>query len=319
MPMPLFLTIENHCFHTFKAKFLVLLCVTFFTCSAVSQVQMSDDESAICQKLQPPKDKPELLVDWLLQNDFKLKQEGCWQTHIRLGARGMEDAGMQSRFLDRARIALNVASSYFYLGDYDNCRKLAEEASNYAREHKDWKEYITSLYLLSGVSRAQGRKEAVYFAEKGMEELKKHQPNDRYLKAKILYNLGGALSDLAEPDLDRARIAMMESHTLYHELNNQYEIVRSGLRLARIDYLKGEYISALAVIQSVEVHLERPRSRMLYRYMMAKILHRMKKWDRAKTEALESLAWADRLNAKVDEERTRVLLGAIDNKTFVKD
>ncbi|WP_236631462.1 tetratricopeptide repeat protein [Endozoicomonas numazuensis] len=319
MPKPLFLTGVDFWFCQFKVRCFVLLCVVLFTQSSVSQLQVSDEEPVICQKLKPPKNKPEQLVDWLLKNGHRLKHEGCWKSHISLGTRGMEEAAKQSRFLDRARIALNLSSSYFCLGDYDSCRKLAEEASHYAREHKDWKEYITSLYLLSGVSRAQGRKEAVYYAEKGMEELQKHQPDDHYLKAKILYNLGGALSDLEEPDLDRARAAMMESHSLYHGLKNQYEIVRSGLRLARIDYLKGNYISALAVIQSVEVHLERPRSRMLYHYMMAKILHRMKKWGRARTEALESLAWADRLKAKVDEERTRTLLDAIDNKTFVKD
>ncbi|WP_062270559.1 hypothetical protein [Endozoicomonas arenosclerae] len=318
MPQLLFLNFD-HCFLKHVSKHLVFLWLLLFIDPAFSQEQKSNEEPAICQKLKPPRNKPEKLVDWLLENGHRLKQEGCWQSHIRYGTRGMEEAAMKSRFLDRARIALNVSSSYFYLGDYDNCRKLAEEAGNYAREHQDWKEYITSLYLLSGVSRAQGRKEAVLFAEKGLEELKKHKPDDAYLKAKILYNLGGALSDLDEPDLDRARSAMLESHKLYHEMNNQYEIVRSGLRLARVDYLKGDYISALAVIQSVEVHLERPRSRMLYHYMMAKILHRMKKWDRARAEALESLAWADRLHAQIDEERSRALLKAIDSKTFVKD
>lgn len=319
MQKPLFLTVSKSYFPKYNAKCFVLLCAILFSHEAVGGEQVSDEEPAICQQLQPPESKSEQLVDWLLQNGSKMKQEGCWQTYIQLGTQGMQEAAAQSRYQERVRIAMDVSSMYFYLGDYDDCRKLAEEASNYAHEHEDWDGYVSSLSLLSGVARAQGHKEAIDYAEKGMEVLQKQRSVDPYLEAKTLYNLGAALSDVGEPDLDRARVALVKSYALYHYLNNPYEIVRSGLRLARIDYLDGDYDRALTVIRSIEPLIEGARSQMLYHFMLAKIHHRKKNWGKARAEALESLALADRLNAKVDGERARAWLAAIDNKTFVED
>ncbi|WP_422134771.1 tetratricopeptide repeat protein [Endozoicomonas sp. ALD040] len=324
MPKPFFLTVSKPYFHKYKAKCFVLLCAILFATPSVSG-QASDEDPAVCQKFQPPESKSGQLVDWLLRNGYEMKEQGCWQTYIQLGPQGMQEAAMHSRFQDRVRIALAVASIYFYQGDYDQSRKVAEEASNYAQEHEEWDGYIASLAHLSGVARAQGRDEAALgYTKKGMGVIEKHPPVDPYLKAKTLYNLGAFLSDSNKPDLGRARIALVRSLALYHHLKNHYEIVRTHLRLARIDYLEGHYDSALIVIESVKklealAGAESPRTRMLTHYMAAKVHHRLENWDTARAEVLKSLALSDRMNAREDGKRARALLAAIDNKTFVND
>jgi tetratricopeptide (TPR) repeat protein len=296
-------------------KIILALIVVF----SVQCVTSTAAEPAVCLDLVPLDDDQVDLVGWLIENSRTLKKEGCWQSHITLSKKGMEEADKQRRYREKTEIALQVSSSYFYLGDYKTSRILAEEAGSYAQKHEFRKETIESLYLRSGIARAEGRKEAVDLARQALTQLETHRPDDRYLRAKIYYNLGAAYSDGAEPNLSKARETLLKSNELYHTLNNHYEIVRSGLRLARVDYLKKDYIKALATIQSVEVYLETPRSSMLYHFAMAKILSRLKKWRQAKTEVLQALSLAGSLGASVDQKRAEQLLHAIEQKTTIED
>ncbi|WP_252179020.1 tetratricopeptide repeat protein [Endozoicomonas sp. 4G] len=320
MQKPFFLTVSQPCLHKYKAKWFVFLSAVLFAHAAVAEGQVSNEDPAVCQKFQPPQSESGQLVDWLLRHSLEMKREGCWQAYIQLGPQAMREAAMQSRFEDQVRIALTVASIYFYRGDYDQSRKVAEEACNYAQEHEEWDGYIFSLSQLSAVARAQGRKEAAMeYSEKGMEALEKYRPVGPFLEAKMLYNYGALLSDSDKPDLDRARIVLKRSLALYEVLKDVDEIVRANLRLARIDYLEGKYDRALAVIESVEAIPKSARSQMLYHYLLAKTHHRMEDWEIAAAEALRALALASRMNASEDEKRARALLTAIGNMAFVND
>lgn len=274
-------------------------------------------EPARCLEMAPLVDDQVDLVSWLLKEGESLKKAGCWLTHVRLGEQALKEAAKKHRLVDRTRLAIQLASSHFYLGQYQQAKALAEEARVSADRQFLWKELIESLYLLSACERVAGHPDAVKLAKEALGILEKKVPDQLFLRAKVLYNLGAAYSDGEDKDLPRARAALQEANSIYRQLDQPYDVVRTGLRLARVDYLKKNYASAFKEAKSLEPLLSDPRSHMLYHYQLGKILHRQKKWSQARSEAQQALSYARSLEARADQDRCEKLLEAIRSKTFV--
>ncbi|MRI32268.1 hypothetical protein EOPP23_04575 [Endozoicomonas sp. OPT23] len=250
------------------------------------------------------------LVDWQLENNIELKKQGCWKVQLKYGRQAILQAVKEKRYLAKAQIELQLSSSEFFLGNYSESLELAESAEAFAKQHSRWREYIESLYLKSGVYRGLGNDEAIIYGKRALVMLEQHRVDDNFLRAKILYNLGAAYCESAssEKDLNKAEQSFRKAFQLFSRQNNHYEMVRVGLRLARVEYLRQNYINALVEIETIENHINGPRSKMLYHYQLAKVLLAMGKRQAAGVEAEKALDLADRLHATVDKTRIAKLL-----------
>ncbi|MGI9276509.1 MAG: hypothetical protein ACR2PT_16895 [Endozoicomonas sp.] len=248
-----------------------------------------------------------------------LKKHGCWSTHVDLGERALNTVVAKRRQPEELQLSLQLASSYFYLGNYRRCAELADAAGRIAKDSGLWPERVESLYLKSAVARVNGDKNAVALSEEALNYSERHLPDDRRLRAKILYNLGAALTDSEKPDLVMARTWLKEASRTYHQQHDDYEIVRTGLRLARVEYLRKHYRQALKETLSVEKHLKEPRAKMLYHYQVAKIEHRLSHWSKAREEALQALALALSLEALKDRQRIEALLAVVRKREFLDE
>ena len=291
---------------------LIILPVFFLPATAVA-------EPSSCLELQPIADEQSDPVGWLIKNGEMLKKNGCWSTHVGLGASALQTVILQKRQREELQLSLQLASSYFYLGDYRRCGELADVASSIATDTGLWPERIESLYLKSAVARVNRKKSAVALSGEALAYSERYLPDNVRLRAKILYNLGAALTDSEQPDLTRARTRLQEASRIYHHQHDDYEIVRTGLRLARVEYLRKKYRQALKEAQSLERHLTEPRAKMLYHYQVAKIEHRLSHWATARQEALQGLALARSLGASKDLQKLETLLEAVRKKEFLDE
>ena len=309
-------------FSRYTAQMIKMLRIIFILLllSGISLSVSAVAEPARCLELQPISDEPSDPVEWLIKNGEMLKKNGCWSTHVSLGERALKKTVIQKRQHEELQLSLQLASSYFYLGNYRRCHELADLAVNLAKSAELWQETIEGLYLKSAVARVNGKKQAVALSEEALDSAERHAADNPRLRAKILYNLGAALSDSDQPDLVRARTVLREASDIYRRIGSEdYEIVRTGLRLARVEYLRKNYRLALKEARAVKKYLQEPRAKMLYHYQIAKIEHRLKHWVTAREDALQGLALAQTLGAVKDRQRLEVLLEAVRKKEFLNE
>ncbi len=284
---------------------LILLLVLF------QSFGVSAFEPSICKMLVSEAERQnDSLVDWQLENNIELKKQGCWKVQLHYGRQAILQAIKEKRYLAKAQIELQLSSSEFFLGNYTESLELAESARTFAKQHSIWREYIESLYLLSGIYRGLDNDDAINFGKKALEILEQHRIDDNFLRAKIHYNLGAAYSEskTSSRDLKKAEQSFRKAFQIFSSQNNHYEMVRVGLRLARVEYLRKNYINALIEIETVENHINGPRSRMLYHYQLGKVLLAMGRYSAAVIEAEKALELADRLHAIVDRSRIAKLI-----------
>ena len=268
-------------------------------------------ETSICKLLTTEAERNmDKLVDWQLDNNIELKKQGCWQVQINYGRKAIVQAIKEKRFLAKAQIELQLSSSQFFLGNYAESLELVDSAVAFARQHFRWREQIEGLYLRSGIYRGMGDNDSITYGKQALEMLDQHRIEDSFLRAKILYNLGAAYSEASGSarDLKKAEQAFRQSFKLFSSQNNYYEMVRVGLRLARVEYQRRNFINALIEIEAIEPYVNGPRSRMLYHYQLGKVLLGMGRQKDAGVEAEKALLFADQLHAVVDQARITELI-----------
>ena len=289
---------------------LLAVCV-FLPCLLKAQAKPVEPE--YCKLLQPSALDRLALPEWLLGSGDILKQQGCWFSYNRLGRKVLERSLLPASL--KARLALNLASSAFYQGDYDRCLDLALTAQGLAQQQMSaqhtLKVQVESRYLQSAVARVRQQPEAVPLAEQALALAKAAPGNNDFLVAKSLYNLGAALTDVAPVDSDRAQAVFAEAEKRFYLSGNQYDTVRSVIRQARVLYLNRRYHEALDRLDTVADQLEQPRSKILFYHQRAKILVSIKNWKRAQADAEIALQLAELLGAEKDRERIRDVIQQI--------
>ena len=296
-----------YCFRQNIWVFLIIACT----------LQANEPEQ--CATIRPPKHATASLTQWLLDKGSWLKQHGCWKTHLKLGGAALKQADKVRDARPVMLLSLQMASSSFYLGDYDHSLKLAESALQAAQQQKDSVAETEALYLQSAIARAKGEPAAVTLAEKALSMYQKELIDDQVLEAKVYFNLGAALSDTYPQQLDKSRKYLQQAYLLFVANKRNHDALRAGLRWGRVEYLQGRYKEALKLLQSFSHWVEGPRLQMLYDYQLAKVLHRLSRWQEADTLARSALKNAKNLDAARDLERIKILLDAVSNKSFLPD
>lgn len=280
---------------------------------------LQTNELEQCATIKPPKHATDSLVHWLLDKEPWLKQHGCWKKHLELGAVALKQTDKIRDARPLMLLTLQMASSSFYLGDYDHSLKLAESALQAARQQKDSTAETEALYLQSAIARAKGDPIAVTLAEQALSVLQKSMLDDQVLEGKVYFNLGAALSDTYPLQLDKSKHHLQQAYLLFVANKRNGDALRSGLRWSRVEYQQGHYEDALKLLRSFTHWVEGPRLEMLYDFQLARVLHRLQRWQEAEALAHSALKLANRLGATRDRERIEHLLTAIGKKSFLPD
>lgn len=214
----------------------------------------------------------------LYTHDFPSLRDACnWSEIVRQG----EEAA--------AEIHGQLASSYFYQGDYENAKKHALLSKE--------KEPLHSLYLLSAVARAEG--DFLLAKSLALEALPFAAGE---LKAKILFNLGAACADDPEGDLAEALQCYQEALSLFEcPLDRQ----RTLIRLSKVFLLQGQIEEAERLIQFAPSN---DRIAVHAGYLKAQIKQAQGNPDEARRIASEALDQALSLGAKQDAKRIQEFL-----------
>ena len=283
----------------------------------VCPVQAKEPE--VCSTFRPPISGDETLGHWLLREDRALKDKGCWHKHLELGTTALAESEQKGDNRTIMLLSLQLASSSFYLGDYDHSFKLAARALREGRQQQNKAVQAEALYLQSAIARAKGQPDAVSLAEDALTILQKERMDDPVLEGKVHFNLGAALSDIPPKKLNQSKQHLKQAYSLFVANKRNHDALRAGLRWTRVEYLQGHYPEALKLIKSLELWVDGPRSKMLYNYQLAKVLHRLKDWRKANHYAMEALKLAETLDASRDKARIDTLLLAINQHRFVVD
>lgn len=284
----------------------MLLSVSLLANEPSSENSHPDKTSAepdYCQLLQPSAADRRALPPWMLGSGESLKRLGCWRSHIYWGRKALTAAEKDKNTDWQRSLLLSMASSYFYLGDYDQCLELANRAEVLSDSKVHWRQRVEALYMRSAVARVKQQNHSVSLAEQALDMLDQHREHTTFLKGKVLYNLGAALTDGATIDLERASKVLTEAEKIFRKESSRYDLVRTVIRLARVEYLKGHYESALTTLNSMQYKLGTPRSRMLFYQQRARVLQALKHWDRAGMDIERARDLAQILGAKADMER----------------
>ena len=223
----------------------------------------------------------------------------------------------KKNLLAEATLQLQIASSYFYLGDLQSCENAAVAARQLATRLEDPKIEIKSLYLSSAAYRGQGDQRAITTAKDALALCREHLPDDKGLTAKVLFNLGAAESDLNPKQLTQANAHLREAGRLFNDVNQPDDALKVGLRLTRVQYLQGQYKAAEKTMMGLDRSPKTPRNEMLYWYQLAKVEHRLERWQEAENHVDKASQLARQLNAKKDFERISDLKEAVAQRRFV--
>lgn len=239
------------------------------------------NEAEQCTAVKPPEQATDSLVHWLLNKGTWLKQHGCWAKHLELGAAALKQADKVHDARAVMLLSLQMASSGFYLGSYDHSLKLAESALQEAQQQKDSAAETEALYLLSAIARVKGEPAAVTLAERSLSVLQNSILDDQVLEGKVYFNLGAAFSDTDPQQLNKSKQYLQQAYLLFVANKRNSDALRAGLRWVRVEYLQGHYEEALKLLRSFTHWIEGPRLKMLYDFQLAKVLHRLQRWQEA--------------------------------------
>lgn len=95
-------------------------------------------------------EKMEQLTELLLQKGSELKSEGDWDEHIHFAEKAIEYCKEQKKTIVLPHISNQVASTYFYRGDFSICRQKAMDAYEIFSSQNQKEGEIESLYLFVG-------------------------------------------------------------------------------------------------------------------------------------------------------------------------
>ena len=207
-----------------------------------------------------------------------LREQADWSEIVRLG----EAAA--------AEIHGQLASSYFYQGDFESAKKHALLCLD--------QEKIHGLYLLSAVARAEGN-----FAEAKRLAAEALPLSTGELRAKVLFNLGAACADNPEGNLQEALSAFDEALTLFECPEDRQ---RTLIRLGKVHLLLGNLLEAEQISNKLEFVSE--RTSLHAAYLSAQIQQALGRTEEARKIASAALEQALRLGAKKDAERISAFL-----------
>lgn len=237
-----------------------------------------------------------------------------WHAICALGEKDLEDESLTD--LEKAQICARLASSYFYLGEYESMKGYIEACRSIALDHSSKKYFIRSLYLLSAYYRGSSLfKEAREVIDEAMELL--GSDVEDYLKAKVYFNAGAAYADDPSGDPLKAIEYYQKALTLLDRSSNDAHRVQ--IRMAKSHLLLKQHKKAWeALLPLFQVDLQ-PRTSVHLQYICAQIYIAEGDFEAALVEINEALSGAEELSMAADGERLNKLKSQIfDFKLVIK-
>lgn len=226
-----------------------------------------------------------------------LRDEEKWEQLISLGEQALEATPTD---LQAAKIYGQLASSYFYRGEFGAAESRAKACYETAARSGLLEEQVHGMYLLSATARARGE----FSAAKAIALLALPLASGE-MRAKVLFNLGAAEGDDPHGNWNAAEAAYIEAASLFEcALDRQ----RCAIRLGKIYLLRGEIGSARSLIEHILPEIRNQRAGIHASYLAAQVEKADGNDEKAKEIGVAALEAARRLNAQKDAERIAAFL-----------
>ncbi len=247
-----------------------------------------------------------------------LKSNEEWHEIAQIGEETLDAQSLLPQ--DEAHIDAQLASTYFYLGDYSAAGQHARNCSDKAAASNEPRLVARGLYLLSAQSRALGDRatdpdfKAQYFEE--AKELA-HQAitlsdeiGDPCLLAKAYFNAGAAHGDAPGGDHVLAADFYAKAIALHHQLGQRDDLARTAIRLGKLLIIDQHLDDAAQLIAETEPLITRGRTQVHFLYLKAQLLQAQGKTPQSVQTALLALEQALELQMARDVERIQAWLNA---------
>ena len=221
-----------------------------------------------------------------------LRSNMQWAQIIELGERALQNS---PRSNDAIQIHGQLASTYFYQGNFEQADKHATLCYNIASVVGNQQGQVHGLYLLSATARARED-----FAKAKSYALQALPKSEGELRAKVLFNLGATEEEDPRGNLEQARASLEEALSLFHCSEDQQ---RTTIRLGKIYFLTKRLDTARNLLENVLPEIQNIRIIMHAEYLLAQIEKASGNIDKARVYAMSALAKANQLGASKDAER----------------
>jgi tetratricopeptide (TPR) repeat protein len=233
-----------------------------------------------------------------------LRDEENWEQIISLGEQALKSTPTD---LQAAKIYGQLASSYFYRGEFGAAESHAKACYETAARSGFQEEQVHGMYLLSATARARGE----FSAAKAIALLALPLASGE-MRAKVLFNLGAAEGDDPHGNLNAAEAAYTEAASLFEcALDRQ----RCAIRLGKIYLLRGEIGSARSLIEHTLPEIRNQRVGIHASYLAAQVEKADGNDEKAKEIGAAALEAARRLNAQKDAERIAAFLEELEQSS----
>lgn len=286
----------------------VLFSFAFLCTSLFADVQQVRPDQALIENMQEASSKEEL-IDLVLKSGSFLKRSGFWQEHIRFGEMAIKIAEGKKRLFDVAQLSTQVASTYFYLGNFEACKNKALRAFDIYTEQDRVTGKIASLYLISAANRSQKQySDALNFGHLALNLYYTNELKDPLLETKILYNLAAVYMDKEKPNIKEAENFLASCLVLIEPIPNTPYHVRVRLRLAKAYLLQDKWVQAESMLAYLQKEIKEKRDLMHYHYLFAQYYQKRNEKDNAIKQAKKAKLLAEELKAKEDLSRIDALI-----------
>lgn len=248
-------------------------------------------------------------LDNYFQRYEALSIEGNWSQMIKEGEFVLLDLEEK-----KSAIAADLASTHFYLGNYDLACEYATIAYESSKPLVDQTLKIRACYLKSSAYRGLGGKEKDLekqraFFEKAIElcrEAISIASEGHPLTGKIYYNLAAAYADNPNPSLEFAKQYYEEALSCFEPGSENF--IRTLIRMGKIRLLQKELGAVGELIEQARSYPVSNRISLQIDYLEAQFLKEIGELDAAYRMARIALKKAEALSAKQDVFRVKELL-----------
>ncbi|MBS0625319.1 MAG: hypothetical protein JSS32_04645 [Verrucomicrobia bacterium] len=243
---------------------------------------------------------------WAGANDYfeafpRLKKSEDWTAIVSLGQEALQENLSPQEAM---QIHGQLASTFFYQGNFQETENHAAKCLTFAFEAKDLEQEIHALYLLSAAARGQENFGAAkLFAAQALKKV-----GAGPLRAKVLFNLGAAEADDPAGDLEKAKVSFQEAIGLYTCPEDQS---RTAIRLGKVYLLQGELKKARDLVLETLSNIESERVKSHAEFLLAQIEKAEGHREEALWFARMALSRAEKLSAQKDCERIAAFLESL--------
>ncbi|CAK8162396.1 exported hypothetical protein [Candidatus Xenohaliotis californiensis] len=224
-----------------------------------------------------------------------LKAEEKWQSIADISHKILLDNNLDH--FSKSLVLNRLASSYFYLGDYENVLNSSMKALYHAKKSASNVSQIRSLYLLSAAHRALAtkksfsnhKKKSLQFINHALVLLDKQQPIQDcnfFIAGKVYFNAGALYQDILQNN-KKAIWYYEQALTMFNHSSDDY--YRTAIRYIRCLLESGEHNIAKIKMNQFSTNLC-TKTGIHHRILKVRVYSKLGEFDKAykiATEALE--------------------------------